>query len=565
MAHSLTMLRIPQYFRNLQRLGEIARVLVKHGFGDVVQRLELPNHLSGLRVFFTRTSDSDSHPYTPIATRLRYVCEELGPTFIKLSQLIATRPDVFPTSIVEEFRKLQDSAPPFPFSEVISRIEEELGSSPSNFFSSIEEEPIGAASIAQVHRATLLDGTKVVIKVQRPNLERITETDLHILLGLASLIEEQFPEMAQYNPRRLIEEFARSVRAERNFLREAQNLRQFKVQLTNEPSIIVPTLYSNFCTKRILVQSYLEGIRIDEYHHLSPVWPATKLLEQRKLLTALNNLVLRSIFEVGFFHGDPHPGNVLLTRDGKIGLIDFGSMGRLTKARQLQIIQFLLAAFNRDLSSIVRLLKENLITPLTLDEISLQTQFAEVIDMHLQPNPSQKGINMAALVGDIFEVARRYGIRPPPDLLIVGRVLTSLQAIASALEPAYDPIEIVRPYLINRYRQMLFSSETYLRHSGDLIHNYHQLVYDLPLDLTAILKRIAKGQFSLGIKHDTFPDLARLYNRLVNRILLTIIGIVFFFTGLSWINTTSISYFCFIMGGAAIVRVLIAIRRSGGL
>lgn len=565
MVYSSAMLRIPQYFRNIQRLGEIAGVLVKHGFGDVVQRLELPHYLSGLRGFFTPGNDEDA-PYYTIGVRLRCVCEELGPTFIKLAQVVAMRPDLFPESIIEEFRKLQDNAAPVPLNAIIARIEDELKQPINEVFSSFEELPLGSASIAQVHRATLRNGDEVVVKVQRPNLDRITETDLDILLGIATLLEQQIPETVSYTPRKLVQEFARTMKQERNFLREGKNLRQFAAQIAEDELIVVPLLYPALSTRRVLVQSYVEGERIDQIISSSNHQGANASYKHRQaLLAALNKSVLRAVFEVGFFHGDPHPGNVLLTPDGQIALIDFGAMGRLDATRQIQIIEFLLAAFDHNHAGMIRLLKENLVTPLALDEVSLRTQFAEVIDAHLHGHTPREGINLTALISDIFDVARRYGIRPPPELLLVGRVLTSIQTIATALDPACDPIAMVKPYLINRYREVITSPNTYLKFAREVAHSYQHLLHDAPDDIRTIIKRMARGQFSIGHTQENFAEIARHQNRLFNRALLTIIGIALLFTAPQFSSSSTASWLCIALGGLAIGRVLLAIRRAGGI
>jgi ubiquinone biosynthesis protein len=561
-------LRIPQYFRNLHRLGEIASVLVKHGFGDLVARLNLISYLaSGLKIIAPRSWRATSATIQlPFAARLRLVCEELGPTFIKFAQLIATRPDVFPDSVIREFRKLQDKVPPFNSDQAKSLLEKELGRPLSEVFSHFEKKPLGAASIAQVHRATLLSGAEVVVKVQRPQLDRLIDTDTDILLGLATLLEEHVPESKQFSPFRLVEEFSRSLRLERDFRREAHHMEKFARHFIAEQDLVVPKVYRHLSTKRILVQEFIDGGRIDAFTGEHQV--ALQAPERRQtVLDCLTRVTLTSIFEHGFFHGDPHPGNLLITNDGRLALIDFGLIGRLEDPRRTQIIIFLVALFQRDLHRVVDSLRENhLFSHAHLDEVALMNELAEVLDLYLEQSLSN--LNIVNLISDVFEVVRRHGIKPPPDLLLISRVLTALQYTAYRLDPDFKPIAAIKPYLTQQYWASLSDPARYARYARQLGNEYERFFRDVPRQLRELFKMLPRGDFVLGYRLENYPDISKDINRLVNRIVMTAIGITCVVVGRSLygssLSVDTAAYILMGLGAVVLLTVWAAVRRSGG-
>jgi len=558
------LLRLPQYFRNLQRLSEIVRVLIKHGFGDVVSRMRLSPYLEpGIRLLLPGLTRAPVLTQD-LATRFRLACEELGPTFIKLAQIIATRPDIFPDRIILELRKLQDRVPPFSASAAKDVIEQELNRTVEELFLRFETVPLAAASIAQVHRAQLRDGYEVVIKVRRPNLQKIIDTDIDILRGLATLIEENIPESSSYSPLKLIEEFSRSLRAECDLEREALNIKKFADNMQDEDDLIVPRVFPEFSTSKVLTEQYIDGFKADDLENIE-----LHNIDKPKIVSTLNRLVLKSIFEHRFFHADPHPGNVLLTRDNKIALIDFGAMGRIDQGRLQEILPFLIAVLSRDLDRMLRILHENQITPPAVDETSLKIQVAEILDYYL--GQTLEKLDLSSLLIDIFEVVRDYGIKPPPDLLLVGKALTTIEYIGASLDPAFNPVQAIKPYLMKRYLAQLTDTRLYTANIAAISDSYRRFVTDLPRDLRSILKSLSRGTLSISTSRKDLGELKRHQNKLLNRALGGALGIGLFALGLLVRHVATdgfeatLAYILFVAGGLSLFLTWLAIKRSGGM
>lgn len=555
--------KLPRYFRNLQRLTEIVRILAKHGFGDLIARLQLssllPRTLEELLPPL-RTAPTSSEMLT-VGQRARLAIEALGPTFIKFGQVMSTRPDLFPVEITEELRKLQDRVPPVPFAEILDVLHQELDSPPHDVFDTIVEQPLAAASIGQVHKATLMDGSLVVIKVQRPKIKSVIESDLEILVGLATLLEQQVPESQQYSPIKLVQEFSRSLRLELNFEREARSMQRFAELFADYPLLIIPQVYHSFSTKRVLTQQYIEGVRIDDYERLFPKG-SPQIIDTFRCLT---KVILTATFSHGFFHGDPHPGNVFVTPSGQVALLDFGSMGRLDRSRAIAVIRFLLAVFQHDVDSILRILRENYLTTSTTDEISLKNQIADVLDLHLGKSLGE--LDLASLLADIFEVVRRFGLRPPPDLLLVARVLSMLHFIGSKVDPAYDPVAILRPFLAEQLKNTLIDPGRALKSLGLVSESYLSLLHDLPFEMHSLFRSIALNQFSIAHRIHNFAEVAEHQNRLANRCISGIAGIIFTALGLyllavpTWRQTPGIV--AITIGSLLLINTWRAMRRRG--
>ena len=523
MASYARVLKLPQYFRNLHRLREIIAVLIKHGFGDIVARLQLSAYLeSGLQLIrpvVTPVRSQPSNSHLDLSARARLVCEELGTSFIKFGQLVATRPDIFPMSLVNEFRKLHDAAPPFAASVARSLIAEELGHPVSDLFASFDDAPLGAASIAQVHAATLNDGREVVVKVQRPGLDRLLDTDLDILRGLAALLEEHMPESRAFEPLKLVEEFSRSLRRESDFRREAASMRRFADNFQGIEGVRVPLAYPALSSRRVLVQERVDGVRIDDLAAL-----ASNGVDRCVIARRLTRVVLKSVFEDRFFHADPHPGNILIDQRGAIVLIDFGMMGRFDPPRLQEILQLLLAVIRRDAARLVRLLQEAQMASLLIDERNLKAQLSEVLEQHV--GRTLGTLNLAEMLGDIFAIVRRFGIRLPPDILLVGKSLSLLEYIGAQLDPDFEPLSAVQPYLVRRYARMRADPRAYSIFLRDVGDSYRRLFAELPTELREITRNLARDRLTLRFSDADRDSNHVNRNRILNRGLCGLLAII---------------------------------------
>ncbi|NTU43838.1 MAG: hypothetical protein HGA78_12480, partial [Nitrospirales bacterium] len=311
-------------YRSARRLQQIINVFLRHGFGQIIDQINLGRYIP----FKRRLRSFGAWPPLKgpaIPERLRMAFAELGPSFIKLAQVLSARPDLITVAYADEFKKLQDEVPPFPSTEVKRIIEEEIGRPISEIFSYYEEQPLAAASIAQVHRAALLDGTKVVVKVQRPGIRENIEKDITILSTIARLLDKHVTESKLFNPIGVVDEFARTVRKELSFVEEAKNCAVFRKNLEANTDVYIPLVYRDLVTERVLVMERIEGVRIDDIGAIERMG-----IDKKKLAVTGVNVYFKQILEDGFFHADPHPGNLLVMPDGRIAFLDFGIVGRVS-------------------------------------------------------------------------------------------------------------------------------------------------------------------------------------------------------------------------------------------
>ena len=555
-------LKLPQYFRNIGRLSEILAVLAKHGFGDLIDRLQVRGYIEkGLRVVWP-SFQSSNHIEADFATRFRMACEELGPTFVKFAQVLGTRPDLFPETVVRECRKLQDQAPPFDYGEAVSMIESELRCSLDKTFSTFDPQPVAAASIAQVHRATLSDGKIVAVKVQRPGILSIIETDLDILRGLAALFEDRIEESRSLKPTELVEEFARSIRRECDFKNEARFAKKFSSLYREETEFVVPEVFEKLSTSKILVEEFIDGIKCNQ------VAIATLSTELRENITSiLNHVFLTSVFEHRFFHADPHGGNIIIKPDGKVAFIDFGAMGHIEKGRLHAVVQFLLGLLERDAEKVVRVLAEANTLPSGIDELSLRVQISEIIDNYLGERLGE--VDLGQLLSEIFEVVRKFGVRPPADLLLVGKSLTTLVTIAAELNPDWDPVSALKPYLMRYYLKEVANPKTYSRFLGDMTDSYRKLMFNLPNELRQILAKLARGNLTVVVSQQDLHRLTRHHNNLLNRLIGTLVGLTFLVLSIFTLQSPNahpgLGYGLMVLSGLLLTAVWLAVRRSGGM
>ena len=407
------LLRLPRYARNLRRLREIAGVLVGHGFGHLSERsgiARLARFGPGRRLL--------GEPDEQIALltweeRIRLMCESLGPTFVKLGQMAATRPDLVPMSLVLELRKLQDDVPAVPFDLVRAVIEAELGQSLAEAFEYFDETPIAAASIAQVHRARLPGGAEVAVKVQRPGLDERIRTDLELLQLIAEQVEANAPETRQFRPAAAVEEFARSLRRETDFANELRNIERFRKLVAGNPLVHVLATYPAFSTRRVLTMELIKGAKVTDKAKLTE-WQ----VDNRQIADAGVALVIESIFEHGFFHADPHPGNFFVLPDGRLALIDFGMMGSLDRDRIDDLLGFLVAILLGDTEMMVTQFVDLGLIDDTVDVRGLRNEIHEILQSYGDLNLAQ--LDIAVFIQDVFESVVRYNVQMPADLLLIG-------------------------------------------------------------------------------------------------------------------------------------------------
>jgi ubiquinone biosynthesis protein len=423
-------------YRDLRRYSQIGTILVRYGFSDLHARLRAHNYIpwGGALKGETKKVRHLSAPQ-----RLRMAFEELGPTFIKLGQLMSTRADLLPPSFIEEMSMLQDAASPFPFSEARPLIEGGLNRPLDEAFLSIEEEPAAAASLAQVHRAITAAGDVVAVKVQRPDIERIVTADIRILYDLAGLAERHLAESRWYEPTRLVDEFARTIRRELDFVREGRTMDRFRRYFAGDPTVYIPAVYWNLSAPKLLTTEYIRGVKVTDLERIDAAG-----LDRKAIAVNGANFILREVFDFRFFHADPHPGNVFVLPGNVIAPVDFGMTGAITEETADNLAAMFVAVMNRDMNALVKMLRAMgwLRDPGNADELKLDLH--DLIERNL--GVALQDMDMRSILEEIMAVIRRYGLRLPPGLALMARALLVSEGVGRVVDPAFNILEHARPY-----------------------------------------------------------------------------------------------------------------------
>jgi len=503
--------RIGQTYKNIQRLRQILNVFIKHGFGQIIEQLHLQDFLSmGMRVVTFRSPIGKPRGKVSMPVRARRVFEELGPTFVKFGQLLSLRPDIVPKEFIEEFKKLQDSLPPLPFPDIQRVIEEELGSPSGEVFLHINELPAGSASIAQVHEAVLTDGTPLMIKVQRPRIEQQIDTDINILLHIAQLLENYIPESRVYDPVGLVEQFSRSIHRELDFTLEASNTHKFNTLFDGDTRVVIPNVYWDLTSKRLLILQKITGIPINDMEQIDARGWDRKLLARNG-----GQIFLKQFLEFGLFHGDPHPGNMLVVDDGVIGLIDFGIVGRLDEEVRESCAQIFFAYMNKDYD---RLIEEYISLGFLTDNTDLRSfkrDFIDLLDMYY--DRPLKYIVIGEVFNKSLDMALKHNMRVPVDLMLLGKALLFIEEIGRQLDPDLNLVEISRPYAQRLFTKR-FQPKRILRDAVKNLSNLSKILKYLPGQVNTLIQKLIKGELKIEFEHVGLDSLIREIDRSSNRI-----------------------------------------------
>jgi len=482
---------IPRALKNIGRGREIVAVIARHGFDDLLDRTGLASRYAWIRRRFTRDSEEERVRFST-EERIRMALEDLGPTFIKFGQVLATRPDLLPATLVRELRKLQDDVPPFPRGDVERVIESELHAPSSKLFAEFDPAPLAAASIAQVHRATLRTGERVVVKVQRPDLPRVLHRDLDILRMLAALIEARIPEVRPYRPAGLVEEFERSILREIDFTRELYHLQRFGRLLADDPTVYVPRAYEHLCTGRVLVMEYVEGIKVDRLDEIDRAG-----LDRKSLAENATRLVLKQIFELGAYHADPHPGNFFVLPDNRICLVDYGMIGTVDPERIEELLTFLVAIFTEDMDRMVRLFSDMGLIDDLVDVRGLKSETREFVqrwtDLPL------RRLDVGRYLAELFEIIARYHVRIPAEILLMAKTMATLESVAQALWPEFDPFSIMRPTLLGMYVRKVTDTDFLMKGAVATLEDYRRVVRMLPGAIEDVAGKLRRGDLRLTL------------------------------------------------------------------
>jgi len=500
-------------YKNLKRLQQIITILIKYGFGYFVKQLRLIDLIAkGSKILKLKTSEITK---APLPVRIRLVLEELGPTFIKLGQVLSTRSDLIPPNYIKELQKLQDEVPPFEYVQVEQIIKKELGTDISTIFKSFEQKPTAAASLGQVHQAILEDDNVVVVKVQRPNIEKIIETDLDILFDLARLTERHIPASRLYDPVGIVEEFARVIRSELDYGTEGRNAEKFRKNFQDDETIYTPKIYWEFSSKRILTMELIQGIKINNLQELDKAG-----YNRKKIAENGAKAFMKQILIDGFFHADPHPGNMLVMKGEIIGFMDFGMMGRLDEEIKEKGVDLFIAILERNPGKIINEMLNLGITSQEIDTRSLKIDIREMLDQYY--DKSLKEIKLGELINQLVNIAIKYHIRIPVEFALLGKSLLTIEGIGLVLDPHFNLAEIAKPYAQDLILERKSPQRFILKLLNDLAELYNLIIL-IPKQLSKTLKKMEEGVFKLEFQHRGLENLITALDRSTNRLAYSLI------------------------------------------
>ncbi len=475
--------------RSLNRYRRIATVLARHGFGSVLEFIQIDHRLSLPRRLLKQAPASRLSP----AEHLRLALEELGPTFVKLGQILSTRPDLIPPNFITELAKLRDTVPPAPWEDVQAMLIEEWGQENDQVFASIEPSPIAAASLAQVHTATLENGDQVVVIIQRPNILSTIETDLEILSDLAALAQRT--QLGQiYNFVSIADDFAFTLHNELDYRREGRNADRFCDNFAKESHLYLPRVYWEFSTRRVLVMERIHGIQIGDIKALDAAG-----YDRHKIALHSARIMVKEILEDGFFHADPHPGNFLVMPGDVIGAMDFGMVGYLREQDRLNLIRLYLAALSLDADNIVEQIIRMGTASAEVDRAGLARKISRLMTKY-QGLPLQD-IRANEIVEEIMPIAFRYHLSLPSDLWLLVKTLAMMEGVGLELDPDFDVFAVAEPFMRRLTWQLMRPRREWGQEILRQGANWGELLSALPRTGNRLLQRAERGDlFQIGLK-----------------------------------------------------------------
>jgi len=501
-------------YRHYSRYRQIITILFKYGFEDILGAFKIDKYVDVGRKLISRKRRDLLERYSR-PQRVRMALEDLGPTFIKLGQALSMRPDFVSIKFINELSKLQDMVPPCDFPEIKAIIESEFNRKIDDIFHFFDTTPIASASIGQVHKARLKNGREVAVKVQRPDLDKLIKVDLGIMYHLASLIEKNIAEISFTRPVKIVEEFARIIAKELDYKIEAMHLQRFAKNFENDPTIHIPEVYQEMTSKRVLTMEYLNGTKVSDIARLDKAG-----IDKKQVTCSGANLLLRQIFDHGFFHSDPHSGNIFILANNVIGMLDFGQVGAVDQQSREDFVDLIENVVNKNAFKATRQLLKITYWDKKPDTRRLEKEIADFIGNHL--HKTLKDLNISILLQDLLNIVSRYKLRIPPDIFLMMKALGTIEGIARQLDPDFDMIEQATPFIrqikIERIAPQRLNEDLYTM-AGEFIQFFKQF----PTDMIEISRLIKNHKLSLKIDNNSIEAISTTNNKTGNRIAFSII------------------------------------------
>lgn len=505
------MLNIIQFNRNvrtIRRYRQIVRILFKYGFDHLLEYFNISSKVATGRRFLRKPA-SKLATLSP-AERMRMALEELGPTFIKLGQILSTRPDIIPRQFVDEFAKLQDMVPPFGVEEVHQQILKELHGGIDDLFSFFDNTPIAAASIAQVHRATMLTGEEVIVKIRRPNIIDQVETDIDALAWLAQLIEKHISNREVYEPTALVREFARTIRREMDFTKEGHTIEKIAANFSGDSTLYFPKVYWNNSSRGVLTLEYIEGIKVSDHEALVAAGMDLQEIARRGV-----NAIMKMVLEDGFFHGDPHPGNVFIMPANVICLLDYGMVGRLDEQLKNYLLDVMIAIIKKDVDEVIELLLQSGDLSDNLNMRNLRRDLSELIDSYYEI--PLKEIEIGKMYGEFIDVVTTHQIKLHADLMLLFKTLITVEGMGRELDPGFDMVEHLQPFIEKAIKARL-SPRNIDKFLKENLKPYFKLARTLPKDIGNFFNRANRNNFKINLEHKGLDRLIAEIDKSINRL-----------------------------------------------
>ncbi len=497
----------------IKRYKEIIAVFTRHGFGMLFQQADSHPFLVKKRGVSDQDVASDNVEASA-GKHLRMALEELGPTFVKLGQILSIRQDILPDGVVKELKKLQDSVPPFPFPQVRTLIESEFHDSLEHIYQEFDPEPIAAASVSQVHRATLFSGVQVAVKVQRPEIEDTIDLDLDIMKSMAHFIDHtKYGKLYDFNG--MVEDFESAIKAELNFMEEGENADTFLHHFRRDEGITVPKVKWIYTTKRVLTMEYSDGLKISDLEELDRAG-----LDRRKIGERIATSICNQILRDGFFHADPHPGNIQVLPDGTVVFLDTGMVGRLDETRKEMISRFFVGVTSKDSGMVVRSLVDMDVTVDQKDMKNFEKDVDTIVVKYLTMPMDE--IRIDDLIREVFHTVYVNHIKIPHEFTLLAKTLATLQGVLEKLAPDLNAISIAEP-IAKKLVYQSFSLRKVKKQVRKEIWRFQGMLHEFPAVMQNILHRIGEQDFSVPIEIKGGDSLQKQLSRITNRISLSVI------------------------------------------
>ena len=499
---------ITKKYQHLKRYREIVEILLKHGFGYLIDELDLHQFVPLTKRI---KSLDNAPPEASKAKRLRQVLEDLGPTFIKLGQLLSTRPDILPQDYISELEKLQDQAPPISFELVIEQLEAELETDYQELFQEFSPEPLASASIGQVHKAILNDGKEVVVKVQRPGIEKKVNADLDIMTDLARMLEKRVFDELFISPVEVMDNFSELIKKELDYRNEARNSVKFKNNFAEKEEVKVADLYWEFITQKVLVMEYIEGVSINNL---------SEIVDRHQIAETIFDSFMQQILLDGCFHGDPHPGNIMITQNNRLGLIDFGLIGQISQRDREIAATLFMALLQKEMGLAVdELLKLGIVTE-EIDKKALKRDLYELVDDYYGATLEQ--IELGPLVNRLFNLAFEYKIKLPFDFILLGKSLVTIEGIITKIDPKFDTAAEAKPFMSKLIKAKLNPKRLLIDlFSGG--RNLFSTLSNLPDEVEYILSLLKNEDLMINLEHSGLKQLISKLDIITNRLSIAVI------------------------------------------